>query len=265
MPSKKIFPIICASLILAGCLAGTLPDPRHSDNSGQAVTLQEMKIEGKNFLVATIDPTYYQLQIVENSPPPDSKSIKDIHDEHSSVLSFNGSFFDPDFHPLGLLISDGKLIFPLNKSDLMNGIMTIDQKGSPQLLSYQDFQDRQTGLLPTLAFAIQSGPILIDRTGKIIADKQNKILAGRTALGLDKDSNLVMIMLRQSLLDHENALTLYDFANLVNSSKELAPLGITSLINLDGGNSSGLAFRDEYYPELEKVQNVIITLKRTDA
>ncbi len=263
MPSKKLFPVICACLILAGCLAGTLPDARPPVNNDQHLSLRELKIAGKNFLVATIDPNDYQLQIVENLAPPDTKSIREIHQETSSLLSFNGSFFDQEFHPLGLLVSNDRLVFPLTKSELMNGILTMDQKGVPRLLTYDEFEDQQTSLLPTLNFAIQSGPILIDQTGKVVADQKNNKKAGRTAIGLDKDSNLVVIILRQSLLDHDNALTLFDFANLVNTSAEFAPLGISSLLNLDGGNSSGLAYLDEYYPELEKVQNIIITHKRT--
>jgi uncharacterized protein YigE (DUF2233 family) len=260
MTLKSIFITVLASIFLVGCLS-TLSDPRpNQDNPG--ITLEEISINKKNLLLAKIDLNKHQLQIVENAPSPDQKNINQIHQENQSLLSFNGSFFSPEFRPLGLLVSDGKAVAPLTRSGLMNGIMTIDLKGNPRLYGYEEFQTQQSELSPGLSFAIQSGPILIDSQGNVVADRKNKTLAGRTALGLDHDNNLVLIMMRQSLLNRDNALSLYDFANLVSTSRELSGLGIHSLLNLDGGNSSGLAFGKDYYPELEKVQNVIITLKR---
>ena len=251
-----------SSLILAGCLAGTLGDPRPLDSAATPPTLEKLKLRDKNILLAHFDPTRFQLRIIENNSLAPTKSIQETHLAESSVLSFNGSFFSPDFKPLGLLVSEGKLLAPLSKSELMNGIFTINQKGQPQLLDYESFQKQQTVLLPDLDFAIQSGPILLDGQGKIVVDRENTIVAGRTALGLDKDNNVVVLMMRQSLLGRNNALTLYDFAELAATDKELTELGINSLINLDGGNSSGLTIGEEYFPELERVQNVIITIKK---
>jgi uncharacterized protein YigE (DUF2233 family) len=261
MPSKKIALTILASLALIGCLATTIPTPDSENPSTDQIAFQEISVDSKHYLVATIDPDLFQLNIVENSPPPESLSIKKIQEENKAVMAFNGSFYAEDFRPLGLLVSSGKLIFPFTKSQLMNGVFTIDQDQNATLYTDQEFQDQQTELLPTISFAIQAGPILIDRESKIAIDKKNNIKAGRTALGLDKDNNIVLIMLRQSLLNQENAQTLYDFTETVSSAKQFSNLGLHSLINLDGGNSSGVAINDRYFPELEKVQHIITVSK----
>ncbi len=260
---QKTHIFLLISLVLTGCLATSFPETEPASSPGTGLSLNELNISGKNFLIVKIDPALYRLKIIENTPPPDSKNIRDIHLEKKSPLSFNGSFFSQDFQPLGLLVSEGKLLFPLNKSDLMNGLFTINQKGQPELLEFQQFQKNQNNILPSLDFAIQSGPILIDGNGKITADRKNAKKAGRTAIGLDKANNLIVIMLRQTLLDQENALSLYDFAELLENSPQLGPLGLHSVLNLDGGNSSGLAINNQYYPELEKVQNIIISESRS--
>lgn len=262
MPSKFIV-IVLTSAILAGCLASTLEDKRpNNSESSKSPMVHKTEIDGKKLTIGQIDSDFSRLQIIENAPPPDSKSIKQIHDENNSQLSFNGSFFSPDFSPLGLLVSEGKLIFPAQKSDLMNGVFLINKKGQPKLLNFPDFQNQQKTILEEIDFAIQSGPILINQSGQVVADKKNDKKAGRTALGLTKNNDIILIMLRQSLLDRENSATLYNFAKLIDESKELADLGIHSVINLDGGNSSGIAYDNEYLPELEKVQNIIITIPK---
>lgn len=257
MPSPKTALAIAASLALIGCIASTLPEQSINTEKANHLKLQEITSNGKNYLVTIIDPDLYQFNILENAAPPDSLSIKESMEKIQATAAFNGSFYDKQFHPLGLLISSGKLIFPFTKSQLMNGIFTIDQDQNAKLYSDQEFQENQSALLPKISFAIQAGPILIDRDGKIAIDQSNNIKAGRTAIGLDQDNNIVLIMLRQSLLNQDNSQTLYDFAKTISSSKEFSNLGLHSVINLDGGNSSGLAINDRYFPELEKVQHVI--------
>jgi len=265
MLPKKILPtfLVCLILAVAGCTAGSPENAAAPGQNDHPITIKQITSGNKGFLLATIDPSLYQLKIIVNTPPPDSKNIQILHQENHSLLTFNGSFFDQNFKPLGMLVSEGKLIFPLTKSDLMNGVFTINHKGQPQLFDYSNFQDKQEQLLPAIDFAIQSGPILIDDKGAIVVDRKNLKTAGRTAIGLDKSNNIVVIMLRQSLLDETNALSLYDFADTLLTAREFSDLGIHSLINLDGGTSSGLAVNDQYFPELEKVQNVIIAQKHS--
>lgn len=260
---SKFIVIVLTGAILAGCLASTLEENRPDNSESQTKpTVYKTEIDGKKLTIGQLDSDFSQLKIIENVPAPNSKSIKQIHDTNNSQLSFNGSFFSPEFTPLGLLVSEGKLIFPAQKSDLMNGVFLINKKGQPSLLNFSEFQIKQKNILENIDFAIQSGPILINQNGQIIADKNNHKKAGRTALGLTKNNDIILIMLRQSLLDRDNAATLYHFAELISESEELAQLGIHSVINLDGGNSSGIAYENEYLPELEKVQNIIITIPK---
>jgi len=263
MPPLKTTITILTSLTLVGCIASSISQTNNQPNkTGVNIPIQEISINKKNYLITTIDPDIFQLTIFQNNPPPDSLNIKQAKENTKSELAFNGSFYNKEFTPLGLLISKGKLLYPLTKSQLMNGVLIIDQKKIPSLFSSQEFQDKQNQLLPEIDFAIQAGPILLDDQGKVTIDKTNSKNAGRTAIGLDKEGQIVLIMLRQTLLNHENTQTLYDFAQTISTTPEFTNLGLHSVINLDGGNSSGLASTDKYFPELEKVQNIILVDQR---
>ena len=252
--------------MLSGCTLEApveIPDQPTDHLIFEQISSSNQENSSKKFLLARINPAKYRLEVIENQPEPHSKSIQEIHQENNSLLSFNGTYYTEDFQPTGLLVSNGNPLYPLVKGELINGVFTIDQNSQPQLYTYQEFQDAQSELIPQLDFAIQSGPILIDENGEIIVSEENKVEAGRTILGLDKENQIVVVELRQTLLDSKNKLPLYQLAEILKTDPAFTDMGLHSVINLDGGRSSGLAFQDQYFPEYEQVQNIIITKARS--
>ncbi|MFC1749860.1 phosphodiester glycosidase family protein [Pseudomonadota bacterium] len=201
-----------------------------------------------------IDPTKYEFEIYQNKNKKDAKNIKEIHTETNSLLTFNGAYFTEDFKPTGLLINKGHIIKNLTGAELTNGILTINRSGVPFILSNTVNFDPKN-----FDFAIQNGPILIDNGGEIQISDENKKTASRTVIGVDKNNHLVVIILKRSLLNATNAISLYDMAKIIKDSSQIGQLGLKSVLNLDGGSSTGLAIDDTYFAEMEKVQNVIIT------
>ncbi|MCC6643424.1 phosphodiester glycosidase family protein, partial [Candidatus Peregrinibacteria bacterium] len=162
-------------------------------------------------------------------------------------------FFTEEFQSTGLLISRGKTLHDYQKGQLINGIFLLNKNHQPKLIPAD--QD-----LPTNPdFAIQNGPILLDDHSDIMVDEKLNKSASRTAIGIDKDNHIIVIFLRQSLLNRDNTLTLLEFARILANSDYFRKIGLHSVLNLDGGTSTGLAIGDEYFPELAKVQNIIIT------
>lgn len=217
------------------------------------ISYVEKTIDEKTLQIVTIDPTKYQLEIVENPAPPATKALQKIHQEKNSLVTFNGGFFDENFHPTGLLISNSQEISPYRKGKLINGIFTIDHNGAAKLYAAEKFTDSK------VSFAIQNGPILLDDQAQVVVDKDLTRSAGRTAIGIDNQNQIVTIILRQSLLNQDNEMTLNDFASLLAKNEYFRTIGLHSVLNLDGGPSTSLAIQEKYFPELSKVQNVIIT------
>jgi len=250
--------LIASTVLLSACDQPTINQPPL--NAG--LTFQQLEIGQDKIYLTQIDPTKLNLQIVQNTDKEQALNLQQIHQQNHSVFSFNGGFFSEKFEPTGLLISQGQELSPLIKADLIDGVFTINQNNQPKLYQYHQYKKLQSEL--KLQFAIQNGPILIDDQGNIAIDNKIVKKANRTAIGITKDNQVVVIIDRQTILDTDKSPTLYQFADLIKNSSELKQLGIHSVLNLDGGPSTSLSINDQYFPELEKIQNIIITKPSSD-
>lgn len=251
-------------LVFSGCnFTFTAPAPQKPNPStSQTLAWQELlkglaysnlQISNKELFLVKIDPAQYQFKVYQNPDEKNAKSIKQIHQEQKSLVTFNGSFFDENFKALGLLVDGGKQLHEQSPSELMNGIFSISQNYTPSVSFKQKFT-----LNPDINFAIENGPILIDEKGVIQTKKDTGKTAARTALGLDNQNNILLIVLQQNLLQSDNTLSLYEFAHLLREASALKGLDIHSVLNLDGGKSTGLMIDNHYFPEVNSVQNVIM-------
>lgn len=213
--------------------------------------------EYKNILLVKIDPKKYRFTIYENKEQASAKTIEEIHKDQQSLLTFNGQFFTEDFKPTGLLMSEGRELRGESGAHLLNGIVAIDNDGNIHL-----YQTPQTLNKEKYVFAIQNGPVLINRKEEIQIEEDTGDMASRTAIGIDKDNNLILIILKQSFLKFDNSVSLYQLAHLLKEKPVFQELGLHSVLNLDGGTSTGLMIDDKYYPEMEKVQNVVLVKER---
>ncbi len=270
----KISATVLLALLLQACAVQPAPDgtPKNMQEKTAASTVLELKeiIPGlesgqlnvpeqsskKEFTISiiSIDPSRFEFKIIENGEK--AETIKEIHTRTAATLTLNGSYFDENFKPLGLLISEGKVLHDYSRSELMDGILAVGKANRPALV---------TGPAPDPAkypFAIQSGPILIDSKGQISIAKDSGKVASRTVAAIGREektgeTKIYFIFIKQTIFNSENTITLYRLAHLLKENAELQKLGIEGAINLDGGTSTGFMLMDDYFPEFEKVQHVI--------
>lgn len=266
----KMLVLVCVSVLLTGCQTNKTETKNATPSKGlsfqDTLTWEEIgpglsyatlslktenEKEPKALVIAVIDPKQYNFAIYQNLTNETAKTIKEIHTEENSLLTFNGGFFTENFQPTGLLISNGETLRETSQAKLLNGIFTIDKNGNATLIKQAEENTEN------YTFAIQSGPILIDETGEIAIKNESTDSASRTAIGLNKDGKIVLIVLKQSLLNMDNKITLYQFAKLLKESPQLQELNLHGVLNLDGGTSSGIMIDDRYYAEMVKVQNII--------
>ncbi len=213
----------------------------------------------KEFFLVKVDPHLFEFKIYNNTDQKKAKSLQQIHQEQSSVLTFNGAFFDTDFKAMGLLQDSTALSHGQGSSGLMNGIFQVSNTASNPLAQVHSTQnvpgDKQS-------FMIQNGPVLLDNDGSIPLGVDTGKLAARTVIGVDRDGNVILIVLHQSLINSNNTLSLYSLAHLLKEDPQFGQLGLHSVLNLDGGPSTGVVVGTEYLPEINNVQNAVITLPR---
>jgi len=156
--------------------------------------------------------------------------LEELVRAHGGVAGINANFFDPQSaKPIGLLISEGQLLSPPYGERAALG---IDLFGRAFF-----FQEGRLPFIP-LRDAISAGPRLL-KGGEIALDPEGEGFssgfasgrAARSALGITKAGDLIMLIVK------EPGLTLDELALLLRELRAVEALA------LDGGSSASLVFR----------------------
>jgi uncharacterized protein YigE (DUF2233 family) len=168
------------------------------------------------------------LRVVDNLAGDDDLAavMRRIH----GWAGVNGGYFDPQDAPVGLLISEGKLIAPFRKARLLSGVL-VAGKGRVELLRASEYSPRKT----TTA-ALQCGPFLVDG-GSPVAGLNNSRPARRTFVltgGPDRTA-----------LGFSSSVTLAQLGDILATPRLAPDLRVQRALNLDGGSSSAFWFAGE--------------------
>ena len=87
------------------------------------VTSDEATLE-----LALFSPKFARLRVVDN--PNGEAELAAIMRRLRGIAGVNGGYFDPQNTPVGLLLSDAKLIAPLRKARLLSGVLVVAKDGS---------------------------------------------------------------------------------------------------------------------------------------
>ena len=75
--------------------------------------------------------------------PAGNEDLASVMRRVRGLAGVNGGYFDPQNAPVGLLISDGKLIAPFRKARLLSGVL-VATKGRVELLRAAEYSSRKT-------------------------------------------------------------------------------------------------------------------------
>ncbi|HZE13019.1 MAG TPA: phosphodiester glycosidase family protein [Chthoniobacterales bacterium] len=178
---------------------------------------------------ATLDLAFFSaknatLRVVDN--PNGGDDLAAVMRRTHGVAGVNGGYFDPQNAPVGLLISDGKLIAPLRKARLLSGVLVVT-KTRVDLLRPGEYSSRKN-----VVAAVQCGPFLVD-DGKAVAGLNNSRPARRTfVLTTGADHAAIGLC---------STVTLAQLGDILATPE----LKTRRALNLDGGSSSAFWFSGE--------------------
>jgi uncharacterized protein YigE (DUF2233 family) len=135
----------------------------------------------------------------------------------------NGGYFSSDFAPIGLLISDGKMIGPLQRARLITGVLSASVRGM-QILRVREFSRRER-----VNAAVQCGPFLVDHYEPVRG--LNDSTAARRTFAATVTSD-------RALLGVCSEISLAELAAILATTRLAEGLKIQRALNLDGGSSS---------------------------
>jgi uncharacterized protein YigE (DUF2233 family) len=172
-----------------------------------------------------------------------SLTSKAVCEKSNSTLCINGSFFDENKRPLGLIVENGNLIQKIqNQGNLLSGIF-FRKKDIIGISHRNNFE------IKNIYEAIQSGPRLIEDSKAIEGLKSSDISDRRSGVCIDNDNNLVFFVVRSTLF----GVTTSQLQKVLIG----APFHCKEALNLDGGSSSQLTYRNNHkildFPGIEAV------------
>lgn len=210
--------------------------------------------ESANSDEATVDLAVFpvksaRLRVVDN--PDGTNELAAAMRRVRGIAGVNGGYFDPQNAPVGLLISDGKLIAPLRRARLLSGVL-VAAGGKLQLLRTAEYAARKS-----VTDAVQCGPFLVD--GGEIVPGLNDVRAARRTFVLTAGQD-------RAALGFCSAVTLKQLAQVLATPHLIAESKIQRALNLDGGSSSAFWFAGERgvvsIPEQKTVRDFVIVVPK---
>jgi exopolysaccharide biosynthesis protein len=189
------------------------------------------------------------LRVIDN--PTGADDLAAVVRRTRGVAGVNGGYFDPQDAPLGLLISDGKLIAPLRKARLLSGVLVV-AKGRVELLRYAEYSSRKNATA-----ALQCGPFLVDG-GNAVPGLNETRSARRTFIltgGADR-----------AAIGFCSSVTLAELGDILATPRIVPNLKVQRALNLDGGSSSAFWFAGDNGPfsirELKRVRDFVVVVPK---
>ena len=182
------------------------------------------------------------LRVIDN---PGDGSLASAMEKAGCFAGVNGNYFREDRTPVGLVISDGKMLHPFERAKLLTGILAVKREGVA-LLRTAEWQPGSK-----VAQALQSGPFLVDR-GQPVRGLDDSRRAERTVVISDGKG-------RCALLVCCGPVTLAGMARILAGPGLIGVVRVVRALNLDGGTSTAFWAKEPafYRRELKTVRNFL--------
>jgi uncharacterized protein YigE (DUF2233 family) len=166
----------------------------------------------------------YELQVIDN--PERDKTLEHVMQERHLLAGINGAYFHPDGRPLGLMISQGKMVHGQENARLLSGFLFIERSRLQLLRSREKIPQAAVG-------ALQAGPFLIDHQLPVVGLEATRT-ARRTFVATDGHGRWIIGVISPVTIDQAASIL------LAASPIFFSTPPIERALNLDGGSSSAL-------------------------
>ncbi|HJW38749.1 MAG TPA: phosphodiester glycosidase family protein [Candidatus Udaeobacter sp.] len=167
------------------------------------------------------------LRVIDN---PTGETLSDTMPREKCAAGVNGGYFSSDFAPIGLLVSGGGMIAPLQRARLITGVLSASARGV-QILRVREFSRREK-----ISAAVQCGPFLVDHY-ELVRGLDDSTASRRTfAATVTND---------RALLGVCSEISLAELPAILATTRLADDLKIQRALNLDGGSSSAFWFARE--------------------
>jgi exopolysaccharide biosynthesis protein len=188
------------------------------------------------------------VRVVDN---PRGDELSSVAKRIGALAGVNGGYFDPQNAPVGLVISDGRMIAPFRKARLLSGVLVVN-KGRVELVRSTEYSPRKTATA-----ALQCGPFLVD--GGAAVPGLNKTRSARRSFFITSGSD-------RAGMGFCSSVTLAELGDILSMPRVAGDLKVQRALNFDGGSSSAFWFAGDQgvfsIGELKTVRNFVVLVPK---
>src|SRR5450432_544256 len=192
------------------------------------------------------------LRVIDQAGTP-RQDLAEVMTQRHCLAGVNGGYFDPSDAPVGLLVSDGHLIAPLQKARLLSGVL-VATAAQVDIVRAARFSRSER-----IKAAVQCGPFLVERAQPVPRLNDSR-LARRTFAAVDGEG--------RGALGVCSDISLAQFSKILCLTKVAGEMKIVRALNLDGGSSSAFWFavKESAFsiPEQKTVRDFVAIVPRPD-
>lgn len=166
------------------------------------------------------------LRVIDQPSTPRA-DLASVMTRIGALAGVNGGYFDPEDAPVGLLMSEGRVLAPLRKAKLLTGVLWTTQN-QVEIVRATRFTNSKK-----VKSAVQCGPLLIER-GVPVPGLNDTRPARRTFAAVDGDSH--------ALIGVSSGVTLGQMSRILSVPNLAGKMKINRALNLDGGSSTAFWF-----------------------
>jgi len=205
--------------------------------------------------LVTFDRTRASLRVIDRADPKKPASLPATVAEGvraaGGMAGINGGYFQRDHSPLGLVVSGGVTLHPLQHARLLSGLLVATSRGA-KLLRTAEYRGGSG-----VREALQAGPFLVHH-GKTVAGLNSTRPAERTVLLADRRGVAALLI--------TGPVTLSRLGTLLSVPGLFPELKIERALNLDGGSSTALWVAGDpapfSHPEWKRVRTAVAVVPR---
>ena len=188
----------------------------------QTVAQNDETGERANLHFAVFETRRATLRIIDQPQEP-RRDLAETMTQMRCLAGVNGGYFDPADAPVGLLVSDGRRIAPLQKSRLLSGVLTATANRVDVVRA------RSFWFSEKIKAAVQCGPFLVERA-RPVARLNDSRPARRSFAAVDGEG--------RAALGVCSDISLAQLSKILCLTKVAGEMKIARALNLDGGSSS---------------------------
>jgi uncharacterized protein YigE (DUF2233 family) len=190
------------------------------------------------------------LRVIDQANTP-RDDLAEVMARTGALAGVNGGYFDREDAPLGLLVSEGRVLAPLRKAKLLTGVLFAS--GS----RVDIVRTTRFTLSDKIKAARQCGPLLVERAAPV-AGLNDSRPARRTFAAVDGAGHAALGVC--------SAVSLAQLSRILCLPKVAGKMKIVRALNLDGGSSSAFWFAGKEgvasFPEQKTVRDFVAIVPR---